>query len=158
MTPRQRRTARDAAEQGKVYEPNVERIEAQRAQPEAQRIQQEIAEELPDMQPSDDVLPSAEPAGDVTARVAGQLSPMGKEKVLEQASNFFSKKNAPWLKGMIERTAGEGGEGTERYDRILELTTGEQSVGQLVEEAADEADQGIPQLRMTKRMRERQGT
>jgi hypothetical protein len=152
MTPRQRRSARDAAEAGRPYTPQP------RTGTPAQQIAQEVEEELPDLAPSTDPLPPAERSADALTRIINEMSSGAKEKVLQQASGQTMQRQAPYMKGLVERTLEGVDETTPRYDEILKITNGQESVGRLVAEAADEAEAGIRQpIRWTKRMGERLG-
>jgi len=152
MTPRQRRSARDAAEQGRAYFPK------ERTGTPAQQIAQEVSEELPDLAPSEDPLPPAERSADALTRIINEMSPGAKEKVLQQSSGQTMRLQAPYMKGLVEKTLEGVDENAPRYDEILKMTNGQESVGRLVADAADEAEAGIRQpIRWTKRMGERLG-
>jgi len=159
MTPRQRRSARDAAEAGRAYEPLPRaEIDRRRALRQSQQIQEDIAYDTPDLSPSEDPMPPAERSADALTRIINEMSPGAKEKVLQQSSGQTMQRQAPYMKGLVEKTFAGVDENTPRYDEILKMTNGQESVGRLVADAADEVEAGIRQpVRMTKRMAQRLG-
>jgi hypothetical protein len=162
MTPRQRRNARDAAEAGRPYTPlSPQQVAERRAMREAERIQDEVHVEEPDLAPVEDALelPPAEPSGDVLERVLSQMTPEGKAAA-ESWEKSAARLNAGWMKGFVRASEEAPWEGGQRYDRILELASGEKASGEQVARAMAEAEEATsyePPKKLTRREKERLG-
>jgi hypothetical protein len=162
MTPRQRRNARDAADAGRAYTPlSREEIARRASMREAQKMQEEIAQDSPELAPSEDVLPMAEPSGDVLERVLSEMTPEGLAAAEKWEQTAASPRLAGgWMKGFVRAAQEAPWEGGQRYDKILELTGGERATGEAVGKSMAEAEAAAdyePPRKLTKRERERLG-
>lgn len=131
LTRNQRRAAWVAQDAGRTYRPR-----------RAKDIQARVPE---DMQPTADAMEApAEPAGDVLQRVVAGMSPAAVEDVRRQAGLFGRR--APWMKSVVEQTtSGDVPTGASRYEKILELASGERTTGDDLAKQmtlADEAEDG----------------
>ena len=121
----------------------------------------EVPEVPPPLQPDDDPMPGAEPAGDVIARVLAEMSPTGKASAQRYGSEVAHR--APWMEGIVAGTEAPPTGDAARYEDILALTTGDAQAGADVARVLDEAEatgesQGYqPPRKLTKRERERIG-